>query len=265
MNDINIDTAIGNTLRKSAATVMFSGGVDSTLVAALMLERYKDVFLITFDYGADLFISRSSQSVVGLRRRFGLERVHHNVLDIEKWWIETQIKNAKRFNLVCMTCKFIMHTRAICFCLENGIYLSSDGSMREQGQHPEQMEGSLRVLADYYREFAIKFTSPVYDLKQEEEDKLLEDLGISMGKRLKIGNVKGSHVHRQALCLFAFFDVLFSNNKYFPHKEERVIEHLKDDLDTGRRLINEYFTYKGIDLHSLMEERERVYNEITGG
>jgi hypothetical protein len=244
---------------------MFSGGVDSTLVAALMLEKFKDVFLITFEYGAELFIGRSSLSVVGLRKRFGLERVHHNIVGIEKWWRENQIRHAREFNLVCMTCKFIMHTRAICYCLENGIFFSSDGSIKEQGQHPEQMVGSLKILTDYYREYTVNFTSPVYELSQEEEDSRLEGMGINMGKRLTVGDAKGSHVHRQALCLFAFFDVLFSNNKYFPIQEEKVIEHLKNDLSTGRSLINEYFAGKGIDLGRLLKERERVYNEITGG
>lgn len=238
---------------------MFSGGVDSTLVASLLLEEYSLVHLITFDYGAELFIGNSRKSADALRRIYGAERVKHTMIDIRDWWLKAQIRNAKRFNLVCMSCKFVMHTRAIVYCLENEIYIHSDGSMREQSQHPEQMSTTLQALRSYYSEYSIDFTNPAYEFTTEEEDRRLAEIGLNFGRRLRISGAKGSHVHRQPFCLFAFFDVLFSDNPFFPHSKEAVLAHLRGNLNWGRELIANYFENKGEDLEQILSRRKRRY------
>jgi len=240
---------------------MYSGGVDSTLVACLLLEKFDVVHLITFDYGADLFLSNARRSAKRVIDLFGQDRVKHDLLNIRKWWLASQIKNARQFNLVCMSCKLIMHTRTICYCLENDIYAHSDGSMREQGQHPEQMEGTLKVLHNYYKDYYIDFTNPAYEFSTEAEDTKLAQLGIDFGTRVRVPGAKGSHIHKQPFCLFAFFDVLFSDNPFYPHKQEDVLKHLEKNLPWARTLIADYFREKGIDLSSLLERRRRQLQE----
>jgi len=117
----------------------------------------------------------------------------------------------------------------------------------------------LKVLKGLYNHYFIHFSTPAYKYTGTAEDKKLETLGISMGKRFKIGDKKGSHVHRQPLCLFSFFDILFSDNPFFPHKEERVIEMLNNSLDYGHSLIQGYFREKGIDLLEVLHEREGLW------
>lgn len=239
------------------ATVMFSGGVDSTLVACLLLEEFDAVHLITFDYGADLFLKNSRKTAQRVIDIFGEDRVKYSLLNIRKWWLESQVRNARQFNLVCMSCKLVMHTRTICYCLENGIYYHSDGSMREQGQHPEQMEGTLTMLRDYYSDYCVSFTSPAYNFSTEAEDEKLAQLGINFGSRVRVPGAKGSHIHKQPFCLFAFFDVLFSDNPFYPHKQEDVFAHLEKNLPWARQLIADYFSEKGIDLNALLEHRRK--------
>ncbi|MBN1592780.1 MAG: 7-cyano-7-deazaguanine synthase [Candidatus Coatesbacteria bacterium] len=239
------------------ASVMFSGGVDSTLVACLLLEKFDAVHLITFDYGADLFLKNARKSAQRVINVFGEDRVRFDLINIRKWWLASQVRNAKQFNLVCMSCKLIMHTRAICYCLENDITAHSDGSIREQGQHPEQMEGTLKVLSDYYREYDIDFTSPAYDFSTEAEDEKLADLGIDFGTRVRVPGAKGSHIHKQPFCLFAFFDVLFSDNPFYPHQQEDVFKHLEKNLQWAKTLIVEFFKEKGLDLDEVLKQRRQ--------
>ncbi len=236
---------------------MYSGGVDSTLVACLLLEKYDTVHLMTFDYGADLFLRNARKSAQRVIDLFGEDRVRYNLINIRKWWLASQVRNARQFNLVCMSCKLIMHTRAICYCLENDIHAHSDGSMREQGQHPEQMEGTLKVLNDYYGEYGIDFTSPAYEFSTEAEDKKMAELGIDYGTRVRVPGAKGSHIHKQPFCLFAFFDVLFSDNPFYPHKQDDVFNHLKKNLPWARTLIADYFRDKRLELSEILEERKQ--------
>ena len=232
------------------ASVMFSGGVDSTLVACILLDKFDAVHLITFDYGADLFLRYAR-----LIDLFGPERVRHDFVNIRKWWLASQVRNARQFNLVCMSCKLIMHTRSICYCLENDIFAHSDGSIREQGQHPEQMEGTLKILHDYYNDYYIDFTSPAYEFSTEAEDSRLAELGIDFGARVRVPGAKGSHIHKQPFCLFAFFDVLFSDNPFYPHSQEDVLEHLRKNLPWAKNLIDSYFEDKGLDLSKILSKR----------
>jgi len=237
------------------ASVMFSGGVDSTLVACLLLDKFDAVHLITFDYGADLFLRNARKSARRLIDLFGPERVRHDFVNIRKWWLASQVRNARQFNLVCMSCKLIMHTRSICYCLENDIFAHSDGSIREQGQHPEQMEGTLKILHDYYNDYYIDFTSPAYEFSTEAEDSRLAELGIDFGARVRVPGAKGSHIHKQPFCLFAFFDVLFSDNPFYPHSQEDVLEHLRKNLPWAKNLIDSYFEDKGLDLSKILSKR----------
>jgi hypothetical protein len=238
------------------AGVIYSGGVNSTLVACLLLEN-DVVHLMTFDYGADLFLRnarKSAQRVIGL---FGQDRVKHDLVNIRKRRLPSQVKNARQFNLVCTSCKLIMHTRTICYCLENDICAHSDGSMREQGQHPEQMEGTLKVLHFYYKDYYIDLTNPAYEFSTEAEDTKLAQLGIDFGKRVRVPGARGSHIHKQPFCLFAFFDVLFSDNPFYPHKQEDVLAHLEKNLPWARTLIVDYFREKEMNLADLLERRKQ--------
>lgn len=249
-------------IKPRTASVMFTGGVDSTLAAALLLEEYDQVYLVTYDYGAELFMKNCEKSLNQLIEAYGKEKIHHEYIKVEKWWRDIQIRNASQFNLVCMSCKFIMHTRTVCYCLENGIFASSDGSIHEQSQHPEQMGEVLKIMKNYYKSYFIDFTTPAYTYTKSAEDTKLASIGINMGKRFSIGEAKGSHIHRQPMCLFAFFDVLFSDNPFFPHKEEKVVEMLGNNLDYGHNLIKEYFRQKELDIQEIVREREKAYGML---
>jgi hypothetical protein len=179
--------------KKAHAAVLFSGGTDSTLAAAQMLEECDRVTLLTFDPGYLFFINRTRVHAKKLQEVFGADRVEHQIIDIRHYIrdiagadIPADVKEYG-FNLaslVCLSCRLSMHAFAITWCLENGVPYLADGSIRAQSTVPEQMETVIRRNRRFYsQEYGIHHFSPIYE--ESESDRRLEELGIADKRRLK--------------------------------------------------------------------------------
>ena len=68
--------------KKNHAAVLFSGGSDSTLAAAQMLDEFERVTLLTFQPGFLLFINNTKVHARKLEQVFGSDRVTHKIIDI---------------------------------------------------------------------------------------------------------------------------------------------------------------------------------------
>ncbi len=68
--------------KKEAASVLYSGGSDSTLAAVKILEEYEKVTLLTFDPGFIFFLENSRKHVPELQQKFGAENVSHKIINI---------------------------------------------------------------------------------------------------------------------------------------------------------------------------------------
>jgi sulfur relay (sulfurtransferase) DsrF/TusC family protein len=172
---------------------MFSGGTDSTLAAARMLERFERVTLLTCDPGYLFFLENTKVHVGALRERYGNARVEHVVLPIRdavRQVLFAEVSyDLRRFSfsmasLVCLGCRLSMHAAALAFNLERGIPFIADGSVRIQDAIPEQMPSTLaRNRRFYFERFGIYHTQPVYDVAAS--DRALEGLGLARQTRLK--------------------------------------------------------------------------------
>jgi len=181
------------TVRKSHVTILFSGGTDSTLAAARMLEQFDQVTLLTLDPGYLMFLKNCGVHAHSLIEHYGADRVDHVILPMKE--ITGQILFGDRigdfrrygFNLtalVCLGCRLSMHTAALIYNLEQGIPFIADGSIEVQNAIPEQMRSTLtRNREFYYREFGIWHYSPIYD--EPASDRVLETLGLARQAGLK--------------------------------------------------------------------------------
>lgn len=52
---------------KNAVLVMYSGGLDSTLVASLMTKKFKNIHLVTYDVSATIGINNAKKNVQQLK------------------------------------------------------------------------------------------------------------------------------------------------------------------------------------------------------
>ncbi len=184
------DTA---TAKPAPAAIMFSGGTDSTLAAALMLEEGRDVHLLTFNPGFVLFIGNSRYNAGRLKEVYGDHRVTHAIMNNvantkEILWNEIK-HDLKEFGfnmnaLVCLGCRMAMHTGAVIYCLENGIPYLVDGSIADQSTIPEQLQSTLERHREFYREtFGMHHRSPIYD--EARSDNRLAQMGMEDQRDLK--------------------------------------------------------------------------------
>ncbi len=193
--------------RKDHAAVLFSGGTDSTLAAAQMLEEFDRVTLLTFDPGYLLFINNTKVHAKKLAAHFGEDRVTHLILDIRHYIKDIlggdPVEDIKEYgfnlsSLVCLGCRLSMHAFAITWCLENQVPYLADGSIRAQSTIPEQMETVIRRNRRFYSQvYGIHHFSPIYE--ESESDQRLDELGISGKRKLKKQFIL---FDTQATCVF---------------------------------------------------------------
>ena len=193
--------------RKAHAAVLFSGGSDSTLAAAQILDECDRITLLTFDPGYLLFLENTRVHAKKLKEVFGADRVEHQIIDI-RHFIKDILGgdipgdvSEYGFNLsslVCLGCRLSMHAFAIVWCIRNEVPYLVDGSIRAQSTIPEQMESVIRRNRRFYSEnYGIHHFSPIYE--EDESDRRLEELGIADKARLKRQFIL---FDTQATCLF---------------------------------------------------------------
>lgn len=175
------------------ASVLFSGGSDSTLSAVRMLELCDRVHLLTFKPGFILFAENSRKHAEALKIHFGEGRVLHHIIDNSKLFRRMVLGNIA-YDLfqygpnltvnLCQGCRLAMHARAIIFNLENRIPYLADGSIRRQVAEPTQLKPIIELNADFYRErYGVLYRSPVFE--EDRSDLILDKMGISVKKRIK--------------------------------------------------------------------------------
>jgi len=174
------------------ATILFSGGSDSTLAAVRMLERHRRVHLLTFDQGLIFFVDRTKIHADLLKEKFGGDRVIHEIIDI-RGFFKTVMFGSLRHDLrtygpnltvqVCHGCRIAMHAHAALYNLLNGIKYLADGNIEKQGGEPFQLRSMMSFNRENYKEFGIVYSSPVYN--ETRSDLVLEELGLAARQKLK--------------------------------------------------------------------------------
>lgn len=175
------------------ASVLFSGGTDSTLAAYLVGCEVEEVTLLTFDPGFIFFLENAKRHVPLLEKKLGPGRVKHVIQPIRPLIDKILLGDKKGdwdkygFNLtalVCLGCRLAMHAAAIIYNLENGIPVIADGSIEKQSTIPEQLESFvLRNRHELWGRFGIRHFSPIY--REPDSDRRLDDLGLSLKPQLK--------------------------------------------------------------------------------
>ena len=179
--------------KPAPAAVMYSGGTDSTLAAALMLEEGRDVHLLTYNPGFVLFLKNSNFNAGRLVQIYGEDRVHHHYVKNHERTKKVLWSTIKEdiaeygFNmnaLICLGCRMAMHTSAVAFCLENAVPYLVDGSIADQATIPEQLQSTLTRHRAFYKDtFGIQHRSPIYD--ESRSDMRLAEMGMTEQGGLK--------------------------------------------------------------------------------
>lgn len=179
--------------------VLYSGGADSTMAAAVMLNEHYPVHLLTFRHCRMSQLDKTTHSAKNLVEHFGKSSVIHHWQDITSLWRAirknppyTAINLKGSFALLlkpCLACKVAMHAATLSYCLEKGISRVADGAHPKGAPlFPEQLHEGIEVLRSFYNRYGIAYETPVYNIERPDFD--LFNMGIT-GKK----NTSDEHIY----------------------------------------------------------------------
>lgn len=272
--------------------VLFSGGTDSTLAAALMAERFDKIHLLTYSrFG--IFSSRNAErNAQVLKNRFKDTCFAQRIIKINKLFKYLSYEDylgylfRYRFFLLstCGLCNLAMHARTIVFCLENNISEACDGANKSMRLFPAQMPSVAEEIKKMYSGFGINYSLPVFHLENPSDTGFMDRLGIknilpdfefgennacakdTTGYKLfELGlmpaaNVKGTVLDRkmQPRCFqFILFRIFaqwyYLYNHTYEQYEKMVLEFFTQKIKHCTHLIEEY---------SKKKEKSRLFRLI---
>ena len=224
-------------VRGARCTVLFSGGSDSTLVAAMALERFEAVDLLTCQRKLMFFVENTRGSAGTFEERYGPERVDYVLVDINdafgRIYLADFRSDLRRYQthltlLVCLACKMSMHAAAIVHNLRTGNGHTLDGARRETEWYPAQMASVKEQMRQLHAEFGLTLESPVYDTIKTDER--IHEMGLVGQKTLK-GQFL---IHdTQPSCVFGSVAHVYTRLFYGPFFGQDVRE--QDSLDYFHR------------------------------
>lgn len=163
----------------TAVAHLFSGGVDSTLAASLLADRFAAVHLVTFTRPGFLCRDRAVARLERLRQRHPGVELSHRFLDVEPLFDELcgDWSDWKLYGPLavapCGVCKLAMHWRLLLYCLENGLRHASDGAAHGAEEYAEQNPRvAMEAVAGLYARFGVTKLSPAYCPGRDNEEEL---------------------------------------------------------------------------------------------
>src|SRR3989344_1279555 len=194
------------------AVILFSGGSDSTLAAALFAERFARVHLVTLDRFSFIGAKRYTlPNYERLCRTYGRDKFERAILPVGK--LQKAISYHDYFSTFrrhgratagLFFSKIAMHARVAAYCLEHGITTVGDGMVPYMSLYPDQNRTiAIGAVRNFYTAFNIEYENPVWDIAEHTEQ-LLYDKGITNHPRVR-GGEDDKQVFYAEQVLFALF------------------------------------------------------------
>ena len=267
---------------KNEVAVMFSGGIDSLLVAVLLQKEFDKVHLVTFDKGyLEFGIKNNLPNVERLQATFGKDKITHQIVDIKdvnkRIAMGAFFKNRDKYNAetrMCVGCRLSMNTGGLLFALEHDLLGFADGSNREQIPSEANLTGTAENYPSivnggkkFAQEYGVQYLTPTYEFGSRDERRAkLKELGydidyLSMDESKKLSGLvtKGLGKRSQPMC-FAGWLIHWKRNLFGKMVEQN--EAMTVDYVTAkqggivREVIKDYFADKGIDIAELVKARK---------
>jgi hypothetical protein len=225
--------------------VMFSGGCDSTLAAAMAAEKYDKVQLLTY-YRSGLFKAVENPKIgfERLRDKFGADKFDIEIMNVDKYFKRAQYDNypyyVKKYGSICMSicglCKLAMDWQTILYCIEHSITGVWDGAVKEMKAFPTQnMKIALEDIGKLYLDFNIDYRNPVYEIGKDVERMLYGMKLIPSPKH------KGTGADKQVVCsqqiLFSQFVEYYLSIHSWEDYVKNMREFYSEKIDDIRRDI----------------------------
>lgn len=189
-------------------SLLYSGGCDSTLSAAILARDFDEIHLVTFKHYSTWNIEASRINAAKLQNKFKKVKFKHVFLNSTRLFLLLQkdfLKDLRTFRYLnlyfCGACKLAMHSELIIYNLRNNIRYAASGASSEMSMFPDQNTGGIGELEKFYNEFNITLQNPVFF--SVDTDKVAFDMNIFEGKHFK--------KRHRAKTIFDFLYVPFFN------------------------------------------------------
>jgi adenylyl- and sulfurtransferase ThiI len=172
--------------KQERVLVLYSGGLDSTVLAGIYVRQKRHVDLITFRNGAQQDVELAKVHLPHIKRVRPDVEVTHTYRDVSTAFKRLIIRGIKEdspiseFTYICVGCKLVMHAAAIVYAAQNGMPVVADGFIKGQEFYPEQTPAFIAAIDSLYAKFGIAHVSPLYQLITDKEQirKLAMELNI---------------------------------------------------------------------------------------
>jgi len=246
-------------VRRPAVSLMYSGGLDSTVTALTLAGQYDNVHLLTYNRGyGHWFVGRSRVRVPELEKHLGRHVFTQFRASVKGLFKEivldsfvADFRKYKALFIVCVGCKMAMHARSVIYNLEHGIPNVSDGSSETTAWMPDQMPVTLAEYKRLHEDYGLTYSNPVYHFgTREKARETLREAGLSMGRR-----IADRDFGTQPVCLFGDVITIFRElvKVGLPLKEESIVDFMREKRPILDDYIKDYFAQKGLDLDALKE------------
>jgi len=243
--------------KENEISLMFSGGVDSTMTAIMLSRQYDKVHLLTYGNGYGHFrLDRTRRRAEELQQKISMDKFTHTLMPLKDLFEDITVRpfmgDYRRYGsafIWCMGCKLSMHALSILYNLEHGITRMSDGSSADTDEMVEQMTISLRLTRDFYARYGICYENPVYNMGRKEEIRQLMQMKFKMGFR-----VLDRFIGTQPRCIpgevYYLPYVLLGITP--DHQEEKVAEFIREKRQVLERYIEDQLRQRGMDVDEIL-------------
>lgn len=167
-------------MKNSSVCIQFTGGKDSTLLAAMSAKHFDNVHLLTFRNSLIVDLDKIPVNVQKLKNLYTGNKFTHTIIDNENllkqlyvgnWYQDFKKYKTYAANNVCSSCRLAMITLTITYCLKNNIHVVRDGANRT-GFDLSQQKWSLDIIENFYKEYQIEYDCSVHGGSRNDIDLL---------------------------------------------------------------------------------------------
>jgi predicted subunit of tRNA(5-methylaminomethyl-2-thiouridylate) methyltransferase len=240
-------------------SLMYSGGLDSTMTALELGKLYDEVHLLTFRRGyGHWFVKWSHTRVDEMNKHFGKD-IYRQIMGSSKALFKKIVIDPlgkdfikyKGLFVVCVGCKLAMHAMSVIYNLENNIKYVSDGSSKETDWMADQMKVTLEQYRLLHEKFGLVYSNPVYNYgTREKEREKIAEAKLSTGKRF------GDRDYgTQPLCIYGDFLTIIRETLKFgsPIDQNNIVKYAQDKQSLLVDYIHDYFKKKNMNIDELIE------------